>query len=399
MRTALHIAHQGSAPGDETGQDWDVMAENTFRAHVAQFVESHCPAALRHLRRRPRWHEVKDWYAALSRHGMLAPGWPARYGGMGLDAGRHLLYIEEMERCGAPWMPDSGVRNLGPALIAHGSDEQKQEWLPRILSGEHIWCQGYSEPNAGSDLTSLRTTGQIDGADLVVNGHKIWTTAAYDATHMFALVRTDRTASRQAGISFVLIDMAQPGITVRPIRNIAGEEEFCEVFLDAVRTPVANIVGTMDQGWDVARSLLGFERVWAGSPRKALAGLWRIEELARQTQQFCDPAFRDRFTHIVFDVQDLQSLYQRFANMLKESGLGPEVSALKVWATETNQQVSELLLECAADGGALCAKDGSTDTGLLGPFYESRTPTIFSGTNQIQRNLIAKNVLNLSGKP
>ncbi|MCB2039957.1 MAG: acyl-CoA dehydrogenase family protein [Rhodoferax sp.] len=400
MRNAAHDApHHPAAP--EAGSNaWMSMPDAAFRARIAGFVEAHCPVALRHLGRRPRWPEVRAWYAALAQHGLLAPGWPVRYGGMGLDAARHLLYIEEMERSGAPWMPDSGVRNLGPALIAHGSEAQKLKWLPKILSGDHIWCQGYSEPNAGSDLASLRTSGKIDGDMLVIDGHKIWTTAAYDATHMFALVRTDAHARKQAGISFVLIDMGKPGITVRPIRNIAGEEEFCEVFLDGVRTPLDHVVGAMHDGWQVAKSLLGFERVWAGSPRKALASLWQVEDMARHTGQFRDPAFRDRFIQTVFDVRDLQSLYQRFANMLRDGGLGPEVSALKVWATETNQRVSELLLECAADAGGIgaAAADRAQGPNVLAPFYESRTPTIFSGTNQIQRNLIAKHVLHLSGK-
>ena len=399
MQTAVQAEDKGSNPASASSADWSSMPESDLRAHVGAFVEAHCPVALRHIQHRPRWDEVRPWYFTLSQHGLLAPGWPKKYGGMGLDAARHLVYIEEMERAGAPWMPDSGVRNLGPALITHGNDEQKLEWLPKILSGEHIWCQGYSEPNAGSDLASLRTTATRDCDDLVINGHKIWTTAAYDASHMFALVRTDPETSKQAGISFVLIDMNQPGISVRPIRNMAGEVEFCEVFLDAVRTPLANVVGGVNMGWKVAKSLLGFERVWAGSPRKALSGLWRIERLAIRTGQFSNPALLDRLTRLAFDVYDLQSLYQRFANMLKDGGLGPEVSALKVWATETNQQVSELLVEFAADVGAIRNVDGQTDPGVLAPFFESRTPTIFSGTNQIQRNLIAKQVLQLSGKP
>jgi len=374
--------------------DWNALSDADFKASVAAFVDAHCPATLRHLSQRPRWSEVGDWYRTLARHGWLAPGWPVAHGGMGLDAARHLLFIEEMERCGAPWMPDSGVRNLGPVLIAHGSDAQKQHWLPLILSGKQVWCQGYSEPGAGSDLAGLRTCARVEGDMLVITGHKIWTTSAYDATHMFALVRTETGSVRQAGISFVLLAMDQPGITVRDIRNIAGEVEFCEVFMDNARTPVANIVGPMNDGWRIAKSLLGFERVWAGSPRKALAALWRTEALARHPHSALaqDPAFIDRLTQMRLDVQDLQSLYQRFAQLLRQGELGPEVSALKVWATETSQLASELLLEASAGNGMLQGGEALT------AFYDTRAPSIFSGTNQIQRNLIARNVLNLPGK-
>jgi len=377
-----------------TVPDWNALSDADFKSRVAAFVETHCPRTLRHLGRRPRWSEVCGWYTTLGRHGWLAPGWPTAHGGMGLHAARHLLYIEEMERCGAPWMPDSGVRNLGPVLISHGSDAQKRHWLPLILSGAQVWCQGYSEPGAGSDLAGLRTSARVDGDELVISGHKIWTTAAYDATHMFALVRTDPASTRQAGISFVLLEMNQPGVTVRPIRNIAGDIEFCEVFLDNARTAVANIVGPMHDGWRIAKSLLGFERVWAGSPRKALSALWRIEALARVPGNGLagDHAFIDRLTQMQFDVQDLQSLYQRFAQLLRQGELGPEVSALKIWATESSQRASELLVEAAAATGGL-QSDGAV--GALDAFYDTRAPSIFSGTNQIQRNIIAKQVLTL----
>jgi alkylation response protein AidB-like acyl-CoA dehydrogenase len=186
--------------------------------------------------------------------------------------------------------------------------------------------------------------------------------------------------------------MKQPGIEVRPIRNMAGEEEFCEVFLNGARTPLSNIVGGLHKGWNVARSLLGFERVWAGSPRKALSGIWRIEDLLVRRLVTGDPALLDRLAQTTMDVLDLQSLYARFANMLLEGDLGPEVSALKIWATETSQRVSELLLEISGEEATM-SRVG--DSSLLAPFYETRTPTIFSGTNQIQRNILARQVLEL----
>ncbi len=377
--------------------DWNDVPEADFRARVGALVECECPASLRHLRRRPRWVEVSGWYRRLAAHGWLAPGWPREHGGMGLRPARHLIYIEEMERCGAPWMPDSGVRNLGPVLIRHGTAQQKAAWLPHILRGDHVWCQGYSEPSAGSDLASLRTRATLVANELLIHGHKTWTTSAHDATHMFALVRTDPHSTRQAGISFVLLDMRQPGVHVRPIRNIAGEEEFCEVYLDGVRAPLDHVVGALHQGWSVASSLLGFERVWAGSPRKALAALWQIQALAQGSGQWAEPHLQDKLARVTLDVQDLQSLYQSFAASLRRGDLGPEVSALKIWATETAQQVSELLVETAGELGGLRAPDDSPgELDVLGPFFNTRTPTLFSGSNQIQRNILAKQILNLT---
>ena len=263
-----------------TQRDWNALSDEEFRLVAAEFFTKNVPAHLRHLSRRPRWSEVKDWYMTMSANHWLTPAWPAEWGGMGLSASKVLVYMEELERGGAPRVMDQGLMNLGPVLIARGSDEQRRRLLPKILSGEHLWCQGYSEPNAGSDLASVRTEARIEGDEFVINGHKIWTSVAFDATHMFALVRTDKTVKKQAGISFVLIDLDQPGITVRPIRNIAGHEELCEVFLDNVRTPLSNLVGDLNDGWQVAKALLGFERIWSGSPRQSTLALLRLQQLA-----------------------------------------------------------------------------------------------------------------------
>jgi alkylation response protein AidB-like acyl-CoA dehydrogenase len=381
-------------------QDWNALADEAFRAEVIRFVEERCPPDLRYAPRRMRWAEVKPWYMALSAAGWLAPGWPVEYGGMGLTASKHLVFIEEMERCGAPRLPDQGMMNLGPVLIACGTEAQRREYLPKILSGEHIWCQGYSEPNAGSDLASLRTEARLEGDSFVINGQKIWTSVAFDANHMFALVRTDKTVRKQAGISFVMLDMNQPGITVRPIRNIAGHTEFCEVFLDDVRTPRSNLVGPLHDGWRVAKTLLGFERVWSGSPRQSLIVLYRLEQVARALGRMQDPVFVDRFTQVSFDVLDLASTYERFAQQLRlGQGFGPEVSLLKVWATETAQRVTELLVETAAECGGLLGnvEVGAEALEVLYPFLEYRGYTIYGGSNQIQRNILAKQALRLPG--
>jgi alkylation response protein AidB-like acyl-CoA dehydrogenase len=215
---------------------------------------------------------------------------------------------------------------------------------------------------------------------------------------MFALVRTDKTVKKQAGISFVMIDMKQPGVTVRPIRNIAGHEELCEVFLDNVRTPVSNLVGKLNSGWEVAKTLLGFERIWSGSPRQSTLALLRLEQLARASGKMDDPAFVDKYTQVTMDVLDSASAYERFAQIMRTGGsFGFEVSMLKIWATETCQRVTELMVEAAGDLGTL---SGEVDVegemiDVLYPFLDCRAFTIYGGSSQVQRNILSKNVLDL----
>ena len=385
-----------TSPGSQ--RDWNALSDDEFRQEAASFFAQQVPAHLKFLSRRPRWAEVRDWYLTLSRHGWLVPAWPVEHGGMGLSQSKALVYVEELERSGAPRVMDQGLMNLGPVLIARGTEEQRRRFLPKILSGEHTWCQGYSEPNAGSDLASLRTEARIEGDEFVINGQKIWTSVAFDATHMFALVRTDKSVKKQAGISFVMIDMKQPGVTVRPIRNIAGHEELCEVFLDDVRTPLVNLVGELNGGWNVAKALLGFERVWSGSPRQSTLALLRLQRFAQATGKMADPVFRDRYTQITMDVLDAASAYERFAQIMRTGGsFGFEVSMLKIWATETCQRVTELLVEAAGDLGGL---SGEVDVGgdpmdILYPFLDCRAFTIYGGSSQVQRNILAKNVLDL----
>ena len=386
------------APAPAPQRDWNALGEDEFRREAAAFFAQHVPPHLKFLSRRPRWAEVRDWYLTMSQHGWLVPAWPVEHGGMGLTQSKVLVYMEELERSGAPRVMDQGLMNLGPVLIARGNDEQRRRFLPRILSGEHLWCQGYSEPNAGSDLASLRTEARIDGDEFVINGQKIWTSVAFDANHMFALVRTDKNVKKQAGISFVMIDLRQPGVTVRPIRNIAGHEELCEVFLDDVRTPLANLVGGLNDGWQVAKALLGFERIWSGSPRQSTLALLRLQRLAQASGKMSDPVFRDRYTQITMDVLDAASAYERFAQLMRTGGsFGFEVSMLKIWATETCQRVTELMVEAAGDlGGLLGEVDVAGESmDVLYPFLDCRAFTIYGGSSQVQRNILAKNVLDL----
>ena len=380
--------------------DWAAMDETSFRATVRGFFRTHYPAALRNVSRRLHWNEMRDWYMTLSRQGWLAPSWPREHGGMALPPDKMVAFIEEQEDHGIARMPDQGLINLGPLLISFGTDEQKRRWLPPILNGEHVWCQGYSEPDAGSDLASLRTEAVADGDDFVVTGQKIWTTLAQDATHIFLLVRTGRFARRQEGISFLLADLSSPGVTVRPIRNIAGEEEFCEVFFDQVRVPRANLVGELHKGWHLAKALLGHERIFVGSPKTPQYALGQLRQLAQATGRMADPAFAAQFAQLQLDLADLRALYGRFADIVKRGDeLPPSVSLLKIWATETYTRIGIALMETAGDDGAAAGPADFAGTGLyaLGSLMNAFVTTIYGGTNEIQRNIVSRQVLDLPG--
>jgi alkylation response protein AidB-like acyl-CoA dehydrogenase len=378
--------------------DWNALDTDDFRALVRGFFEQNYPEALRYPKRRLRWAEIRDWTLKLSAHGWLAPSWPVRYGGMGLAPDKLIAFIEEQERHGVARAPDMGISMVGPLLIQHGSDAQRAHYLPRILSCDDIWCQGYSEPNSGSDLASLRTEAVEDGDDFIVNGQKTWTTLAQDATHIFLLVRTDKAAKKQEGISFLLADMKTPGISVRPIRNIAGNEDFCEVFLDNVRVPRSQRVGELNKGWTIAKALLSFERIFLGSPKQSQYALARVREAAELLDLFDDAVFSDRYTQLALDVADLGTLYARFVEQVKRGEtLGPEVSMLKIFATETYSRLANLLVEIAGASGGMPGDidvDGSA-IDVLTTFYNARPATIYGGSNEIQRNILATSVLQL----
>lgn len=381
-----------------TAPDWNAMPEGEFRAFLRNFIAENCPVEQRYIRHRLSPTETMPWYQALWRAGLIAPSWPKEYGGMALDAGRHLVFIEEMEAAGTPWLHDSGVRNLGPAIIAFGTEEQKASYLPAIAAGKQIWCQGYSEPNAGSDLASLRCAGVIKGDKITINGQKIWTTSAHLASHIFALVRTDRGDRKQYGITFVLVDMATPGISVRPIPILTGEEDFCEVFFDDVTVSTDCIIGAPNNGWKVARSLLGFERIWAGSPRRAMRALSELETVLEMNSLSEDAIWRDRLVQAEFDTLDAQDFYRSFADLVSTDGqVGTEVSALKIWSTEVFQSISEWTVEAAGVDGALSMPLDTAGQAVapIFTFFESRAPTIFAGASEIHRNILAQRVLGL----
>jgi len=379
-------------------KDWNALGDEAFRREIRAFYEANYPQAYRFLPRRLRWTECRDWYLLLSREGLIAPNWPREEGGMGLSPARQIIMLEEIERHGIGRMPDQGITQVGPTIMRFGTEAQKKKYLAPILAGEHVWCQGYSEPNSGSDLASLATTAVPDGDHYVINGSKIWTSMATDATHMYVLVRTDRGAKKQEGISFMLLDMKTPGIELRPIRNIAGHEEFCQVFFDNVRTPKDALVGELNKGWTIAKALLAFERLTIGSPRRPRYAMTRLETVARARGLMDDAAFADRYAQLKLDLADLGSLYGRYADKVRRGeALGPDVSILKIFAMETYQRLSELLIESADEQGVL---DGEVDYGgqavdVMSPFYMSRPGTIYGGSNEIQRNIVAKDVLRL----
>lgn len=378
--------------------DYNAIPDGEFRCDIRTFIESRYPPHLRFLPRRVRMDEIRPWWNTLYDKGWIAPNWPREWGGMGLDAGKMVIYLEELERHGVMRAADQGITQVGPILMKYGTGAQKSFYLPRTASGEIIWAQGYSEPGAGSDLASLQTSAVIDGESFVVNGQKIWTSFASEATHLYLLVRTDKAAKKQKGISFLLVDIKTPGITIRPIRNIAGHEEFCQVFFDDVRVPRDTLVGSLNEGWTVAKALLGFERLNIGSPRRPQYALTRLELLARAKGLFDDAGFVDRFTAIKLDLEDLASLYSRYIEAVKRGEpLGHDVSQLKIWAMETWQRLTDLLVETGAEDGVV---EGAQDIqgveiDFLAPFYYARPGTIYGGSSEIQRNILSKYVLEL----
>lgn len=381
--------------------DWNTLSDAEFRKEVRQFFETEYPEELRHLPHRPKFAEIEHWHRKLHAKGWVAPAWPVEFGGMGLNAAKLLIFYEEQQRWGVNRGRDMGVQMVGPLIIKFGTQKQKNYWLPRILSCADIWCQGYSEPGAGSDLANLRTRAEVEGDDFVINGQKIWTTMAHDATHIFMLVRTDPNApKKQQGISFLLAPMDQPGVDVRTIATLSGETEFCEVFFDNARTLRENLVGELNEGWTMAKALLSFERIFIGSPSLAQNALGQLETFARGRGAFEDPVFRDRFSQAALDVEDHAALYARYADQLKRGEtLGADVSMLKIWVTECFQRITELMIEAAGpDGGTVGPLQvGNVSVDVLASFYKARPTTIYGGSNEIQRNILSKAVLGLPG--
>jgi alkylation response protein AidB-like acyl-CoA dehydrogenase len=377
----------------------DSPDEAAFRTEVRTWLEAHLPDALRGRTNRPPPAELMPWYRALSRRGWIAPHWPKQYGGMGATFNQQIIMTEELARIGAPQLPAQGLNHIGPTLIAFGTEVQKAKHLPPIIAGTVIWAQGYSEPGAGSDLASLATRATLEGDHFVVHGQKIWTTWAHYSDWMFALVRTDPLAQpRQAGISFLLLDLHSPGITIRPIRTIAGDDEFSEVFFDNVIVPAENLVGKLNDGWRIANALLGHERLGTSNPQYALIALDRIKAVARASGLITDPAFRDRLAAASINVTALSALFGHAVELTNlQRSPGPEASLIKIFGTELLQSLNDLLIEAAGSEASIETPimTGSGTVDVSTPFLQVRRATIYGGSSEIQRNIIARRVLNL----
>ncbi|WP_176590596.1 MULTISPECIES: acyl-CoA dehydrogenase family protein [Sphingobium] len=380
-------------------RDWAALPDDLFREEIRAWLQRGCPPAIRRPFDRIVAEEARAWHRLRNAQGLAAPGWPKEFGGAGLSVDQQIALAEEYERHRIARYYDMGVTMLGPTLIRYGTKEQQDFYLPRILSAEHVWCQGYSEPNAGSDLASLRTRAVRDGDDYIVNGQKIWTSIAHHATHCFALVRTSDAGRKQEGITFLLIDLATPGIRIRPIETLVGYAEFCELFFDDVRVPVANRVGEEGKGWTIAKSLLGFERLSVASPALARLAFASLRRLATTLGLQDDPHYHDVEADAALRIHELTCLFRiATANMISGAPVDADLSILKVTAAELLQyltaQIIELVDERALDG-VIATADGAIDVRQM--LMMSLPASIFGGTSEVQRNILAKQWLDLPG--
>ncbi|MFB0874054.1 MULTISPECIES: acyl-CoA dehydrogenase family protein [unclassified Sphingobium] len=378
--------------------DYAAMDPAAFRLMVREWIQANYPEDKRYIVRRMGMDEIGDWVRALGEKGWLAPSWPREWGGMGLPIRQQIIFMEEMARHGCARFPDQALNLVGPLLMAFGTPEQKARHLHRIARGEEIWCQGYSEPVAGSDLASLQCKAVRDGDSFVVTGEKTWTTLAFCADWIFTLVRTDNSGRKQEGISILLIDLTSPGVTVRPIESFTGEREFAQVVFDNVRVPIANLVGDVNRGWDMAKSVLGHERVMVGAPIIPMMALGQLEDLMEQIGAFDDAAALDRYAALRLDLHDLTTMFEEYVHRIEDGKpIGSDVSLLKIRATELYAAISEEILLLAGDR-ALIAQPIVLPGNVVFPleiYAASRVPTIYGGANEVQRNMIAKSVLRL----
>ena len=378
--------------------DRNQLSDDEFRVQFRAWIESNYTSSLRDPLRRLTGEEARQWLKAQHRDGWRAPALPAEHGGMGLSLRKQLIYQQELERYGVARPMDMGLRLLAPVLLRYGTPEQKATYLPRILSADDVWCQGYSEPNAGSDLANLRTAAEDRGDHFVVNGQKTWTTMATDSNMIFMLVRTSTEARKQQGITFLLVDMSTPGIRVRPIRTLAGEEHFCEVFFDDVVVPRANLVGEVGDGWAVGKALLGFERFSHGSPELLRHALSVLKRTGTALGLQDDERYREVLERHACDVADASALYEQVCETALAGGQADDdFSMLKLFNAEATQRISESVQELAGQHGGLMGAAPHLDLpeDLEWLYMITRPLTIFGGTAQVQRNLLAARALKL----
>ncbi len=391
-----HLDIDLSEPDATFARDWSTWLDAHLPAMQAKLISATTEAEKRQL--------ARDWQAQMAAGRWAAIGWPTEFGGRAATARQQLLfYLSSAERRVPPLAGRIGLNLCGPTLIAHGSPEQRQRFLPPMLDGRQVWCQGFSEPEAGSDLASLRTRGVVDGDTLVITGQKIWTSGAQHADWMFALVRTDPDAPKRHGISFVLIPMTAAGVEVRPIRQISGDAGFNEVFLESVRVPLTNVVGELNGGWNVTRTTLANERaiLFLGQQMALTATLSKAITQAVTPDRHGiraadDPHLRDRIAQAWIDVELVRlNGLRNLANVLAGKEPGPEGSMSKLFGQHVEQQIHELALDL---GGEFAILDsGAADAPNRGKWalgwLRTRASTIGGGTTEIQRNVLAERVL------
>lgn len=359
-----------------------------------------------------------EWRKKLHAGGWLGSEWPVEYGGRGLSEIEAMTVQEELARAGVPagGMNDAfSIGMLGNTMLALGTEEQKRHFIPKLLSGEHVWCQGYSEPDAGSDLAGVKTRAVLDGDEWIINGQKIWTSAGHLANWIFVVARTDPDAPKHKGITFLLVPMDQPGVEVRPIQMLSGESEFNEVFFTDARTERRNVIGQVNDGWRVTMALLGFER---GKDAAVLGVAFRNEldrlfALAKDTGAADDPAIRDRLARAYTKVEIMRFMgYSALTRFAQGQRPGPDAAITKVWWSDYHREVTELAMDILGPAGlvaegrrpssAFRSDDFNAPNSTASwqtVFLNARAGTIYAGTNQIQRNIIGEMMLGLPKEP
>ena len=393
-----------------------------FRAEVRTFLVDNLPADWRGLGALDRADAeafTNAWRRTLAANGMIGITWPVEHGGRGRAKIDQVVLAEEFARAGVPIYrvaDTTSVKMLGNTLVHWGTEEQKRRFLPGIISGDATWVQGYSEPEAGSDLASVRVRAVLDGDEWVVNGQKIWTSRGMDGTGIFLLVRTDPDVPQHRGITFLLCELPTVGVEVRPIRTLTGDDEFCEVFLTDARIPTANVVGPVNEGWKVANSLLGLERgeEAATNPIFFRAELDRIIRLARETGKIDDPVVRDRLAWCHTRVETMRFLgYRILTQVVQEGRIGPEASIAKLYWSEYHQQAADLAMSLlGADGLVRNGRrpnmhfrtdepgaDNTSNSWIDVLLLNARSGTVYAGTSEIQRNILAESILGLPREP
>ncbi len=387
-----------------------------FKKDVKEFIKEHHPKDLQSKLAnggKPSKEETVNWQIALNKNSWLAPNWPTEFGGCEWTPIQKYIFEQETAFSNTPQIIPFGVNMIGPVLIKYGTDKQKKFFLPKILSSEHWWCQGYSEPGSGSDLASLKAKAEKDGDHYIINGTKTWTTLAQYADWMFCLVRTTNEGKPQEGISFIMIDMKSEGINVDPIITIDGSHEVNTVYLENVKVPRENLIFEENKGWTVAKYLLGHERSTIAAVGRSKSAVKRLKEISKKEifnnkPLITDSRFRDRITKLEMDLFALEYTELRvISEESKGSAPGPEASLLKIRGSEIQQNISELTLDAVAYYGLVSSRDlGSTGSNQVfaGPAYAEnlgenylnlRKTTIYGGSNEIQKNILTKIVLGL----